>query len=137
VTSERPAAPAPGTRSSLRLEAADRVKKRFDYVEIQRSGRRIQGRCFVVLVRAAAGGRTRIGLTVTRKVGNSVHRNRIRRVVREVFRLNRRLFPEAADVVFVARPCAAALGYAEVLSEVTKLSSQMHRARALSPKGTS
>ena len=71
---------------------------------------------------------TRLGVTVTRKVGNAVQRNRIKRVVREVFRRNRDLFPPA-DVVFVAkRDAAAVLGYDEVLRQVKGASRALSRA---------
>lgn len=63
-------------------------------------------------------GPPRIGITVTRKVGNAVQRNRVKRVVREVFRRNRERFPRGCDIVWIARDGAPDLGYDEVLSEV-------------------
>lgn len=46
----------------------------------------------------------RLGISVHRKAGNAVRRNRIKRLIREVFRLHRTLFPSAADVVLTVRP---------------------------------
>lgn len=55
---------------------------------------------------AAVGGElpdTRLGVTVTRKVGNAVKRNRIKRLVREAFRKERRTLPGGFDMVWVAK----------------------------------
>ena len=46
----------------------------------------------------------RLGISVHRKIGDAVRRNRIKRLIREVFRLNRDLFPASCDVVFTVRP---------------------------------
>jgi len=72
------AAPVGELRCSLR---------RSDFVRITRSGRRIATRYFLAFVlRRADGDRARLGITVTRKVGKAVRRNRIKRLVREWFR---------------------------------------------------
>ena len=57
---------------------------------------------------------------MTKKVGTAVQRNRIKRVVREVFRLNRSLFPASHDVVFIAKRGADRIDYASLLSEVER-----------------
>lgn len=101
-----------------RLRATERVKARRDFVRLQAHGRRIHTPHFVVLLGPSADGTTRIGITITRKVGDAVERNRVKRLVREVFRRNRELFPDAQDIVFVARSGAPDLVYAEVLAEV-------------------
>ena len=64
----------------------------------------------MVLVRSRrSGGFTRLGLTVSRKVGNAVERNRVKRRVREWFRRCRPDAGEAVDVVVIARRPALAL----------------------------
>lgn len=47
---------------------------------------------------------SRLGISVPRKVGNAVRRNRIKRIVREAFRLHREVFPRYSDIVFAVRP---------------------------------
>ncbi|MFN9809143.1 MAG: ribonuclease P protein component, partial [Deltaproteobacteria bacterium] len=64
------------------------------------------------------GGPPRIGITVTKKVGNAVARNRVKRLVREVFRQERARFPEGCDIVFIAKDGAPELRYEDVLAEV-------------------
>jgi len=53
---------------------------------------------------ANAENYNRLGISVHRKIGDAVRRNRIKRLIREVFRLNRDLFPASCDVVFTIRP---------------------------------
>src|SRR5690606_29130162 len=60
---------------------------------------------------------TRLGITVTRKVGNAVVRNRIKRLVREVFRQHRARLPVGLDLVFVAKQQAAQASFADVLDD--------------------
>jgi len=60
---------------------------------------------------------TRLGITVTRKVGDAVTRNRIKRLVREVFRQHRGRLPSGLDVVWVAKQQAAGASFADVLAD--------------------
>lgn len=107
-----------GPRENLR--PTDRLKRRADFQRVQGTGRKIHTAHFVVAVLARPeGGPTRLGVTATRKVASAVGRNRIKRVMREVFRRNRELFPAACDVVAIAKDGAHALGYAEVLAELS------------------
>ncbi len=46
---------------------------------------------------------SRLGISVPRKVGNAVRRNRIKRIVRETFRLHREIFPRSSDIVITIR----------------------------------
>jgi ribonuclease P protein component len=111
------------------------VRKRRAYLQVQSDGRRLPGRYFLLLVRArsdeqASGGspmaaRARFGITVTRKVGNAVTRNRIKRVVRESCRRVGDLFPGDVDVVVVARAAAAEAGLAETMAELSGLARRL------------
>lgn len=101
-----------------RFRPSQRVKTRADFLRLSNASRRVHMPHFVLLVGGRADERTRLGITVTRKIGNSVARNRVRRLVREVFRLHPELFPSGQDVVFIARAGAPLLDFATVLDEV-------------------
>ncbi|MEO6953559.1 MAG: ribonuclease P protein component [Polyangia bacterium] len=89
------------------LPRTHRVRKRGAFVEIQRQGKKTSGAGLLMFVLPQRKpGPARLGVTVSRRVGGSVVRNRVRRLVREVFRLNPTWFPPGLDVVFVARPTA-------------------------------
>jgi len=110
-----------------RFTHADRLKKRYEFRRVQLSGRRIHTPHFLIVVHPNALDNTRLGITVTKKVGTAVERNRIKRVVREVFRRNRSLFPARHDVVFIAKRDAAGVDYDHVLAEVERASRRLIR----------
>ena len=64
-------------------------------------------------------------MTVTKRVGNAAQRNRVKRLVREVFRRNRHMFPEGCDVVVIAKSGAPALGYEDVRAELARARRRM------------
>jgi ribonuclease P protein component len=103
-----------------RFRSVDRLKKRYEFRRVQLSGRRIHTPHFLVVVQANALPNTRLGITVTKKVGTAVERNRIKRVVREVFRRNRFLFPASHDVVFIAKREAKGITYQTLLAELQR-----------------
>lgn len=116
----------PGPRRTLR--PSDRVKLRRDFLRAQ-AGRKVHTPHFVVCLFSRGDHEApRLGVTVTRKVGGAVQRNRVKRVVREVFRCHRELFPVGCDVVLIAKEGAPSLGMNDVLAEVRSSASAIVRA---------
>lgn len=71
------------------------------------------------MIRGAAPlGRTRLGITVSRRVGKAVVRNRVKRMVREIFRTTMRDHSPAQDILVIARAGAHKLEYREVAAEL-------------------
>ena len=103
-----------------RFRRVDRLKKRYEFKQAQLSGRRIHTPHFLIVVLPNALQNTRLGITVTKKVGNAVQRNRIKRVVREVFRRNRQLFPASHDLVFIAKRGAIDIDYSVLVNELRR-----------------
>jgi ribonuclease P protein component len=99
---------------------------------VQSAGRAIHGRFFLVVAVAAgsscarlpAGAGGRVGITVSKKVGSAVTRNRIKRLVREYLR--RHEFAPGLDVVVIAkRNAAAADGYRDVARDLDRLGGRL------------
>ena len=112
-------------RRRERLPRAARVRLRSDYLAIQNRGRRVGGANLLVFALAGSG---RMGITVSRKVGGAVVRNRVKRWIRECYRRGRSAFPGTVDFVVVARPSAAAADQVGLCRELTTL------ARRLGPR---
>ena len=107
----------PAGRSLLRR--ADRLRSAKDFQRLNRAGERRRSAHFVVLVGPGRDPeRTRLGLTVSRRVGGSVERNRVKRRVREWFRRHRARLPQGRDVVVIARAGAAELDGVAVCREL-------------------
>jgi ribonuclease P protein component len=103
------------------FKKADRIRKRSEFVGLSATGRSVRSRLFVAVAAPSDGGYSRLGLTVSRKVGNAVERNRIKRLVREYFRLNRHLLGRPLDVNVIARQAAKGQPNAVVIQELQKI----------------
>jgi ribonuclease P protein component len=91
-----------------RITKEMRLRRRAEFVAVQKDGRKLHGRHVLALVQKRAQPQLpgRLGITVTKKVGNAVVRNRIRRLVREWLRLHGWV-PAGWDLVVVAKDSAA------------------------------
>jgi ribonuclease P protein component len=115
------------TQPDRRLPRSRRIRKRSEYLYLQRVGQRRVCQSFVVITRPRAAG-SRIGITASRRTGDAVTRNRVKRLVREFFRQQRSCLTAEKDIVVIARPQAAELSYAEVTRELAAaLKINVHR----------
>lgn len=114
------------------LSAADRLHYSAEFRFLQRNGLRAESANFVLYAGHFAGDeRSRLGITVSRRVGNSVIRNRIKRRVRELFRREiRDTLPAGTAMVVIARPGAGELAgdaiRRELCDAAAKLASRLH-----------
>ena len=98
-----------------------RLRKRPEFLSLSRAGKKVHSANFVVISRKNDMSESRLGVTVSGKVGNSVVRNRIKRLVRELFRRHRNEIRGTADVLVIARPSAAKLSAHLVRNELGKV----------------
>jgi ribonuclease P protein component len=96
-----------------------RLRLRRDFLRVQKRGRKHHSLNFVVACASQlSSGPSRVGFSISRRVGNAVVRNRLKRRLREFVRLRRRELPAARDLVVIAKPGAAKLSYAELVEEL-------------------
>ena len=107
----------PGERG---FPKALRLTRRREFLLLQREGRRRHSEAFVVLRHPAGGSTSRLGITVSSRVGNAVARNRVKRLVREFFRTRRHELRAAVDLVVIAKPGAPKLSYAQAANELAR-----------------
>jgi len=87
-----------------RFPRAVRLKKSEDFARIYRYGQKQAGKYFVLHVLPCEGG-TRMGIVLSRRWGSAVERNRVKRLVRETFRLHRRDFDGLQVVIRPREAC--------------------------------
>ena len=102
----------------LRFGRSSRIKQGRDFARLrQRGERRSTSNLVTNWQRMLPGSGSRLGVITSAKVGGAVTRNRIRRLLREAFRLHQRQLAHPIDLVVVARPGIAKNGYSEVETE--------------------
>ena len=88
------------------------IKKNSEFRTIYRNGRSCADQLFVLYAQPNGTGKNRLGVSVSKKIGNSVVRHRIVRLMREAFRLHATDMEQGYDLVVIARDPKAAESYA-------------------------
>lgn len=118
---------SPPVRSDETYSKADRLLKRVQFLDVQRRGARQSGTHLVVYAAPNEADRARLGITTSRKVGNSPARNLWRRRLREVFRRHRGQLPGGLDFVVIVRPGAPQATFEQVCAEFLGLAARAAR----------
>jgi ribonuclease P protein component len=96
-----------------------RLRKRSEFLGLKDSEKKFATRVILVVWQENRLAHARLGVTVSKKVGCAVTRNRVKRFVREVFRMNRSLLP-SVDLNVIARSEAATINFACMQLELQK-----------------
>ena len=111
-------ASAPFSHERFFLKKDERLRQRKDFDLAFRYGSRRHTKNFTIILRPNGLQFSRLGVTVSKKVGNAVKRNRVKRYLREYFRLHKHKLPPSHDVVIIAKRDAATLAYQDVREEL-------------------
>ena len=95
-----------------------RLRKRWQFQEVQRRGSRKRASCFLVLYVPSSNNQSRIGITVSKKVGNAVVRNHIKRWMREAARKEFHNLRGFWDIVLIAFPQAKNSNFSAIQEEL-------------------
>ena len=103
------------------MNFSESLKKNQDFQSVYRKGRSYANKLLVMYVLENNMERNRLGISVSKKVGNSVVRHHVTRLVRESYRLQENIFNSGLDIVVIARANAALASYAEIESALLHL----------------
>ena len=107
------------------MEYSESLKKNQDFRQVYRRGTSAAERQFVMYVLENGKDRNRLGISVSKKVGNSVIRHRIRRLVKEGYRLHEQQFARGYDIIVIARTGAAGVTQAEATESLLSLGAKL------------
>ena len=108
------------------MKFSESLKSNRDFKNVYSNGKSYANKYLVMYVLENGTERNRLGISVSKKVGNSVVRHRLTRLVRESYRLHEDIFNSGLDIVVVARVNAKEIGYKEVESALLHVS-RLHK----------
>ena len=108
------------------MKFSESLKKNHQFQFVYKNGKSYANKYFVMIIKENGLEINRLGISVSKKVGNSVVRHRIARLVRESYRLHESVFNSGLDIVVVARSTAAEANYFDVESALLHLA-KLHK----------
>jgi ribonuclease P protein component len=109
-----------GRELAATFSKEERLRIRGDFTSLGSRGKKFTAPHFLIISAPTEAASARIGITVSKKVGNAVCRNRVKRLIRDFFRNNKNLFL-VADYNIIARSGAGLLEHAAVCQELANV----------------
>ena len=108
------------------MRFSESLKKNHQFQFVYKYGKSYANKYLVMYVKENGTEKNRIGISVSKKVGNSIVRHRVTRLLRESYRLHEAVFNSGLDIVIVARASAASVGYEEIEKALLHLGKLHH-----------
>lgn len=108
------------------MKFSESLKKSTDFRSVYNKGTSHANRILVMYVLENGSGKNRLGISVSKKVGNSVVRHHVTRLVRESYRLHEEIFNSGLDIVVIARMNAKCATYHEIEKSLLHLANLHH-----------
>ena len=99
----------------------DSLKKNSDFQNVYKSGKSYANKYLIVYTLKNGTDTNRLGISVSKKVGNSVVRHRLKRLIKESYRLHEKVFNSGLDIAVIARKGSDACDYASIESALLHL----------------
>ena len=103
------------------MQFSESLKKNDDFQQVYKTGKSYANKYLVMYVSKNQLPGNRLGISVSKKVGNSVVRHRVKRLIKESYRLQENIFNSGLDIVVIARNNAAGFTYQEAESALLHL----------------
>lgn len=100
------------------MEKKYRLRKNIEFKRVYNKGKNYWNRNLILYVRKNGLEETRLGITITKKIGNAVIRNKIRRRLKEIYRLNHQSVKNGYDLIFIPKKNVVDLSYKELESSL-------------------
>ena len=97
------------------------LKKNSDFENVYKSGKSYANKYLVIYTLKNGTDENRLGISVSKKVGNSVVRHRLKRLIKESYRLHEKMFNSGLDIAVIARKGSDACDYASIESALLHL----------------
>lgn len=107
------------------MQANNKIKKNEEFRQVYTKGKSMANKLLIIYINKNNLNDVRVGFTVSKKVGNSVVRSRVKRLMKESFRLNIDKIKKGYDIIFVARTTASNSTYKEIESAMLHLLKKM------------
>lgn len=108
------------------MQFSESLKKNHQFQFVYKNGKSYVNKYLVMYIKENGLERNRIGISVSKKVGNSVVRHRVTRLIRESYRLHESVFNSGLDIVVVARSAAAQADFEKIESALLHLA-KLHK----------
>jgi len=108
------------------MQANNKIKKNDEFRQVYSKGKSMANKLLIIYISENNLNDVRVGFTVSKKVGNSVVRSRVKRLMKESFRLNIEKIKKGYDIIFVARTTASDSTYKEIESAMLHLLKRMN-----------
>ncbi|MBI5827044.1 MAG: ribonuclease P protein component [Deltaproteobacteria bacterium] len=110
-----------GAEKKLSFPKGERLLKSQDFTRVRKDGKRLYSRSFTVFILPNALGKRRLGLSVGARVADSPGRNRVKRLIREFYRLNKGSFPDSSDILISVKTVDNIKWYRDLEEEFRKV----------------
>ena len=107
--------------SDFSFKRKEKLRKPSEFIKTYKKGVKKESRHFKISILPNNLQWRRLGLTVSKKIGNSVQRNYVKRRLREYYRQHTKYLPESCDIVLTAKPGAAKILYADICMELNNI----------------
>lgn len=108
------------------MQFTESLRNNRDFQNVYKNGKSYANKYLVVYILENGMDINRLGITVSKKIGNSVVRHRFARLVRESYRLHENIFNSGLDIVVVARKGVDSASYFEVEKALLHLAKLHH-----------
>ena len=108
------------------MQFSESLKKNYEFQNVYKNGRSYANKYLVMYIVENHTQKNKLGISVSKKVGNSVVRHRVTRLIRESYRLHENIFNSGLNIVVIARKSTSDVSYAEIESALLHLEKLHH-----------